>query len=827
MPPERFPHIVLGERFRNRETYRAHRQMIQGPVIPTRPRDAHANFLRARLADAWQAAENRQAVAHATREGIYLEFRSDPGAVLVVKSLEDMRSKKVRLLNVRTETDEAGMATTFATVYVSNDKRRQFLEKLEHYQHEETRQGTPKNADLINSIADLRDALLVESFWTDKSAPLPGGEADFIEVWLSGDSDTTEAGFRDLCELLEIPVEAGSVAFPERRVVVVQANRAQLELLTTHSDAIAEYRKAKETAAFWLAMENVEQAQWVRDLVERLEVPPGISTAVCILDTGVNRGHPLLADVLDETDCQAVDPAWGNSDHHGHGTLMSGVAAYGDLREALLSNEPVSLTHRLESVKILPPGRAENPKGLWGHMTTQAVSLAEIRAGDRKRIICLAVTATDTRDRGRPSSWSGAVDAAASGADDRIQRLFVISAGNIPEVAGCIPYPDAQLLESIHDPAQSWNALCVGAYTGLERITDPARANYQPIAPAGGLSPFTSTSGTWEDKWPLKPDIVMEGGNLAVDGTGFLDDSDDLCVLSTDRNLARQLLNGFNMTSAAAAQAACWCGRIQAAYPGFWPETVRALMVHSAKWTDTMRRQFLPNGRNATKSEMKRLIRTCGWGVPNLERAMHTARNHLTLVAQAELQPFAVHNGRVVTNDMHLHDLPWPAEVLIGLPPMTEVSMRVTLSYFVEPGPGEIGWKDRYRYPSHQLRFAMNNPGETRRAFHARISAAAEAEEDDGENGGDSPYWTVGPNGRHRGSIHSDLWRGSAADLATSRLLAVFPKSGWWKERVHLRKAGSTCRYSLVVSISTPTEEIDIYTPVAQQVGITIGAGIP
>lgn len=135
MPPERFPHIVLDERFRNRESYRAHRQMIQGPVIPTRPRDAHANFLRARLSSAWQGAENRQAVAHATRDGIYLEFRSDPGAVLVVKSLEDMRSKKVRLLNVRTETDEAGQATTFATVYVSNDKRRQFLEKVERYQH--------------------------------------------------------------------------------------------------------------------------------------------------------------------------------------------------------------------------------------------------------------------------------------------------------------------------------------------------------------------------------------------------------------------------------------------------------------------------------------------------------------------------------------------------------------------------------------------------------------------------------------------------------------------------------------------------------------------
>jgi hypothetical protein len=827
MPPERFPHIVLDDRFRSREDYRAHRQTIQGPTIPARPRDAHANFLKARLAAAWQSADQRQAVSHATRDGIYLEFRSDPGAILVTKSLEELRTKKVRLLNVRAETDDDGRVTTFATVYVSNDKRRQFLDKIERYQHEDTLWGRPKGADLINSIADLRDALLVESFWTDQPALIPAGDADFIEVWLSGDEEEIEVEFRRLCERLEIPVEHGSVSFPERRVVVVRANREQLGFLSTYSDAIAEYRKAKETAAYWLTMENVEQAQWVRDLANRVRLPADVSTTVCILDTGVNNGHPLLAGVLDGADCQAIDPAWGGADHHGHGTLMSGVASYGDLRAALLSNEPVLLTHHLESVKILPPGRAENPKGLWGHVTSQAVSLAEINAGDRKRIICLAVTATDSRDRGRPSSWSGAVDSAAFGADGGVERLFVISAGNIPNVEDCLLYPEAQILESIHDPAQSWNALCVGAYTALEHIADPARAaEYSPIAPAGGLSPFTSTSATWEDSWPLKPDIVMEGGNLAVDRTGFVDESDDLCVLSTDRDLPRRLLNGFNMTSAATAQAACWCARIQAAYPYFRPETIRALMVHSAKWTDTMRRQFLPIGRAPFKAEYKRLIRICGWGVPDIDRALETARNHLTLVAEAELQPFTIHAGRVVTKDMHLHDLPWPAEVLLGLSPTTEVSMRVTLSYFVEPGPGEIGWKDRYRYPSHQLRFSVNRPGETRAAFHARISAAAEVDDDEADDGTDSQYWMVGPSARHRGSIHSDYWRGSAADLATSNLLAVYPKTGWWKERVHLGKAQSRCWYSLVVSIYTPEQEIDIYTPVAQQVGIPVPVAV-
>jgi hypothetical protein len=68
-------------------------------------------------------------------------------------------------------------------------------------------------------------------------------------------------------------------------------------------------------------------------------------------------------------------------------------------------------------------------------------------------------------------------------------------------------------------------------------------------------------------------------------------------------------------------------------------------------------------------------------------------------------------NGRLVTRDMHLYNLPWPSDVL-GELGETEVRMRVTLSCLIEPGPSEIGWQDRYRYPSHALRFAVNGPGE-------------------------------------------------------------------------------------------------------------------
>ncbi len=168
MASDRFPHIVFDERFRKREAYKAHRQVVTSSPIPQRPRDAHANYLKQRLSTAWQSAANRQAVSHSTREGVYLEFRSDAGAVFVTKGLDDMRSRKVRLLNVRTENDPDGRPITYATVYVSNDKRKQFLEKIERFQHDDTEKGRPQNADLINSIADIRDALMVQSFWTDQ-----------------------------------------------------------------------------------------------------------------------------------------------------------------------------------------------------------------------------------------------------------------------------------------------------------------------------------------------------------------------------------------------------------------------------------------------------------------------------------------------------------------------------------------------------------------------------------------------------------------------------------------------------------------------------------
>lgn len=71
--------------------------------------------------------------------------------------------------------------------------------------------------------------------------------------------------------------------------------------------------------------------------------------------------------------------------------------------------------------------------------------------------------------------------------------------------------------------------------------------------------------------------------------------------------------------------------------------------------------------------------------------------------------------------EMDLHEIPWPTEVLQELGD-TKVRLRITLSYFIEPGPGEIGWKDRYRYPSCGLRFDLINNNEELEDFKKRIN---------------------------------------------------------------------------------------------------------
>jgi hypothetical protein len=500
----------------------------------------------------------------------------------------------------------------------------------------------------------------------------------------------------------------------------------------------------------------------------------------------------------------------------GHGTEMSGIALYGDLVPILTGAGRLELTHRLESVKIIPDRGGNDPE-LYGHITATAISRAEITAPERPRAICLAVTSEGDHWRGRPSSWSATLDNLAYG-DGTDQRLIVVSAGNIRDAIPAADYLNRNDVSPIESPAQAWNVLTVGACTEKCNITNAAYAGWQPLGAAGDLSPCSRTSVAWQQDWPIKPDLVLEGGNLGTDpATGNGDPLDDLALLTTFRRPEERAFTTTGDTSAATAQAARMAARILVDRPELWPETIRALLVHSAEWSAAMR-GHLP--LNPSQADKRTVIRRYGYGVPNLARAMRSLSNDVTMVIEGNVQPYDGRERPVKTKDMILHDLPWPTEELEALG-QTIVQMKITLSYFVEPNPGERGWTQRHRYSSHGLRFAVKRSEENLETFRRRINRAArEDDERVGAAGGDTG-WVVGPRLRNRGSLHSDLWEGTAADLAARHAIAVYPTGGWWREKPALQRTDRQVRYSLVVSLRAPVE-VDLYTPIETAVGIPV-----
>lgn len=823
-------HIFLRDSGESSDYTRPPRKIEQAQRFPARERESHSVRLRQQWESIWTRAREQQefrtAVSMPTRDGVYVEFEGAPGYDLVTKSLED-RGAGIRLLNVytiRTETDPT-QEITRATVFIPLGKQKNFLKKIRKYAEEDTKKGKPKNADLIQSVEDMRLAVL-ESFWRDELHLLPQGTmAVWCEIWLRGTDDDVEQRFRETAAALNMDVQARSLRFPERTVLLGRTTREQLAKLIESSPDIAEFRRAKETARFFLELENRDQTEWMNDLRSRLRVNPNATVAVCVLDTGANNGHALLQPVLADDDCHAVEPGWGVNDHQGHGTLMCGVAAFGDLTDALQHSYPLRVEHCLESSKILPP-RGDNDPDLYGDVTIQGIYRAAIQAPDRNRIGCMAVTSEDGRDRGRPSSWSAAIDKLTSGYEDDTRRLFIVSAGNIEEQQIWADYPQRNLNYSVCDPGQSWNALTVGAYTEKAILSDPDLQDHTPLAQPGELSPFSSTSHDWERKWPVKPDIVLEGGNVAHAPDGFISEHDDLSLLSKGHQPTQRQFDAIKVTSAAAAQAAWMAAQIQARYSEAWPETIRGLMIHSAEWPDALKHQFLSaNGHGQhPKSQYGRLLRICGYGVANLAKALACMSNSLTLISEAEIQPDTKKEGRpdCSTKDMHMHRLPWPREVLLERGEIP-VSLRVTLPYYIEPDPGEVGCKDKYRYASFGLRFGLNSQGETEENFTKRLNKdARDAGEGRPDTESGSERWLIGSNSRGTGSVHSDIWKGMAADIASCNLIGVYPVIGWWRERAWLGRWDRRARYSLIVSLHTPDESIDIYTPVAIRLGIPV-----
>lgn len=764
-----------------------------------------------------------------TLEGAEVEFGLKLDSLTrTARSRTKSRKTQWILLSVHPATENSPER---ATIWVADEYKKRFLKLFEDYLTKNTDKGNPENNALVSNISRIRSTFL-NDLWTSKYAPTRR-ELTWWELWL--DRHRERPGiFERITRELGIEASNQRIVIDNSVVVRVRAIWKDLLPLIETDLPLTEIR----CPSFIDTIEDLaycEQLEYVSDLLTRIIPAPPEAPAVCHLDSGVFRAHTLIKESLESSDQHSIFPESSGHDPHGHGTSMAGIALYGQHLDRLLEGtQVVHLQHRLESVRIIPRQGEETQKD-YASATIDAISCSETNT-DRQRTFCMPVSTESDTDPGQPTLWSASIDALAAGSDICIRnnefslitgpnhntkRLIVVSAANVDSYD--VDHLANSDVSPIEDPGQSWNALTVGAFTQLDQVpSDPSFHSYSLVAPAGELSPHSRTSLLFGDKpWPIKPEICLEGGNVLLDRQGFAEPKHPLLSLRSTGIRNDVDLTSANATSAATAQAARLAALTMSRYPSYWPETVRALLVHEARWTRPMQEHLNACGKK--KSKRARLLRRYGWGVPTEEAVLTSSHRAVTMVVQDEFHPF---DETYAMRELRLHSLPWPREVLQSLGE-ADVRLRITLSYFIEPSATRRGWKGKYTYASYGLRFDLKAPTDINvKRFLARVNRQAQEEEDEAYSSTDSHsnHWLLGTRARHYGSLHQDEWQGTGAELAACDHIAVYPVGGWWKNNNRRDRRDLPVRYALLVSLSTSAQGADLYTPIATQLSVPVTA---
>ncbi len=790
-------------------------------------------------------------------EGIVIKITSAPGYPLGPKEIQALTTRtgkrsgpEITLLHAMQMQDDDGVPYTRVVLHVPfgcltylEEKIRQFAEG----------QGTKGKHAFLANITSIAQAAL-DALWTEDPETLPKDDnPHWWQLWVRKFPADVSQRFQQIKESLSLEIRGDELILPEHRIVLVRATPSVLSSSLPLLDTLAEVRGAHPCSLGLTELSTREQREWVNLALARIQQPGADAPAVCLLDTGVNRGHKLLENLLDPADNQTVFPDGDASDAYvkvakdGHGTPMAGLAAYGDLLQLTDSNGAWHQLHRLESVRIFDPANPHDPEN-YGSITLQAVALPEIQNPKRSRVYSLAITAPGPDD-GRPTAWSAAVDIAAYGDEgpNTRRRVIVVSAGNVKphEHGPSYVYPDDNRNTPIEDPAQAWNALTVGAITHKDRVgeSDAESKRLVCIARNGGLSPLSRTTCDWDEHWPIKPEIVMEGGNAARHPEFGPDYRESLEPVSTSgAGIMGSDFCSFSATSAATAQAARLAAEISARYPTLWPESVRGLLVHSARWNDVMldginpHRAYKKHGNDRAK--FIQAVRCFGFGEPDVDRCSFSAGHAVTMIREDQLHPYSVKNNAIRLNDCHIHNLPWPKKLLQDHFSQT-FKLRVTLSYFSAPNPSAnnaLG-SSRYRYGGALLRFLVRHKDESKKNFIARLERAADVGED-GPNGAGVREKTITDSGwamgsklcGKGGSLIQDIWEGTAAQLLTMDSIAIYPVKGWWASSRKFPEGDPwhNChqmpvRYSLIVSVEAE-QDIPLYNEIENLISVPLEA---
>lgn len=793
-------HFFLGNSIAKAHEFSPQSQGFGDPQLPQRNRATHATFVKesykAAVAHAIACQEERERQGFPVANGVYVDLEMNKKFVPNSLGKQDGRGGATIMKVTDKKDDETNVDVT---VFVKKDKKGWLEKKVDDYANKDTKNGNPRNEKIIVPINDIVATDIRTLYISATEFDLiPEKGSFYYELWLSHNKDNSKETIKTILLQLGIEQKTEPLIFDGVDVWLIKASKQQLFLLPLSLGYIESIRPYQEPTI--LTNTNIENREWSELIKSEVTYCDDAENVIVgILDSGVNNEHELLKPSLPNERMDVAIGAQETIDKTDHGTGMAGLVLLGDLTNiAYQRNITVDVHHALASIKIYENGH-ETPNEFYGAVIEEAID----KASEMKATIqCMAITDENSYN-GIATSSSAALDESIYN-QGQCDRLVLVSAGNIESNnVDHENYIESCKANTVKSPAQAWNALTVGAYTEKAFINNP---DYRSLASLGGISPYSCSSFPWNEK-RNKPEIVMEGGNVAYHSLLKETPHPDLSLVTTSNDLQKPL-EPFYATSAATGLAARLAARIKVENPQLSMLSIRGLMVHSAQWTNEMK--HIDN--------IEERMSLCGYGVPNDDIAIYSNEKCATYIFENQLKPYKQGGSNNIYDQMHYYDLPWPKELLEKMG-VEDVRIRITLSYYVKPSPGYAGRTSKYRYPSATLRFDLKTATETQEEFLCRRNKY----EGEKTTQNDADRWTVKQQRRERGTVQSDWIKCTAVDLAEMDKIIVYPGPGWWKER-KLTNVDNIVPYSLIVSIET--KETDIYNAVETAIKNSIGIQI-
>jgi len=556
--------------------------------------------------------------------------------------------------------------------------------------------------------------------------------------------------------------------------------------------------------------------------------PPESAPAVCIIDSGIQEQHAWLAPAVDLAASRSFLPGASPTDvadevaNGGHGTRVAGAVLYGE--DVPDSGSP-SLPCWIQNARVLG---ADNrlPDTLFAPAVMRAI-VDHFQGSERKtRVFNQSINADAACRQKHMSAWAAAIDNLCEERD----VLFVQSVGNLPasrpaprpgiaeQIASGTDYPDylPQPTNRVANPGQSLQALTVGsiAYGMFESNGWRSFASRE-----GDPSAFSRTGpGIWK---VIKPEVVEHGGDALRDANtpptvlagGVVPEASPVLVQST-RHSGYPVGRDAAGTSFAAPKVARIAAAVQQVLPDEPSLLHRALVVQSARWP-VWAEQVLGEVRSLAgpkqkvlreqrQAEALQILKSLGYGLPDVERATSNTDHRVTLVT----------SGAIVirAGECDIYEVPIPHE-LSRAGADYEVRIDVTLSYVARPRRTR---RHPQRYLSTWVDWVSSKLGQSVESFERRVRADQVAVKNDPEGGGVLPWifekqdnhGLVRGVGRNPGTVQKDWAVVRSNQLQGSFCIAVRGHRGWSQD------PDSTARYSLVVTLDVVGEEIPIYEPV-------------